>query len=144
MRHMRLICELEKHTRKVNQLAYTRQTSTVRNSLKSSTCALAFIIRFSVKSHFTLAFNLPSVNTLPKSINCMVSENHSHQAIQINSFSKTRRPKKRELNKRDSYLWVYIISPKLIVSSWDFDSFRRLGRNLCWPHEHTNFGFHRI
>lgn len=94
------------------------------------TCALAFKVRLSDRSHFTLALSLPSVSILPKSINYISVANVI--TLKFNMIAK------QQTFSKWGYLGVYKVGTKLVIGSRDFDDSSGLGRNLHWSHKHTD------
>lgn len=102
------------------------------------TWALPLKERLSVKSHFTLALSLPSVIILPKSISYTKAIHTNSEVFNSNSSLNFYFIILKPLQPEVTYLGVYKVGTKFIVSSRDFNGFRRLWRNLHWSHEHAD------
>lgn len=93
-------------------------------------------MRFSDKSHFNLALTLPSVNTLPISINCYTS-NTTMDAVTVKLCLQEKNDTMKSVV--NTYFWVYKVGTKLVVRGRNFNyCVVTLRRDFSRSHEHAS------
>lgn len=149
---MWLICELQKMQKssETDNRKYNKQLICLheyynggsRLITEKHTWALAFKIRLSVRSHFTRALSLPSVRTLPISINFGSRSNDIlsiTQKVREGAHNSSIIFANKHLKRVSANLWIQKVSAKLIMCSRNFNNARRLWRNFRWSHKNTGW-----